>query len=134
MADSDKALTHYLKLDSTLTGYISGRVYPLALPESVVLPAVTYQQISTTAEQAHGTASQLPRHRYQITAWAGTFEGAAQVAARMKTLLDGYQGNWGTSPYLTEIEHCLFADQRDFKDPETGLFQRQQDYFVMYKE
>jgi hypothetical protein len=134
VADSDKALTYYLKQDSTLEGYIAGRIYPIALPESVSLPAIVYQQISTTAAQAHGTASELPRHRYQLTAWAGTFGGAVQVAARMKALLDGYRGTWGTTPYEMDIEHCLFADQRDFKDPETGLFQRQQDYFVQYKE
>lgn len=133
MADSDKALTHYLKSDNTLDGYIDGRIYPVALPESVTLPAVTYQQISTTSTQSHGTASVLPRHRYQITSWAGSFDGAAQVAARVKSLLDGYSGNWGTLTYVTDIQHCLFADQRDFKDPETGLFQRQQDFFVMYR-
>ena len=134
MADSDKALAHYLKLDNTLDGYIAERIYPIALPESVTLPAVTYQVISTTAIQAHGTASELPRHRYQIAAWAGTYAGAAQVADRVKVLLDGYRGSWGTAAYLTDIEHCLFTDQRDFKDPDTGLFQRQQDFFVMYQK
>jgi hypothetical protein len=134
MSNIEKALTYELKNDSGLKSLINERVYPLALPPSVSLPALTYQIVTQKVQQAHGESSFLPRPRVQFTAWGTTFEQVVNVGNALRACVDGFRGVWGTGTYLTEVESVLFADQRDFKDPETGLFYRQQDYHMMWKE
>lgn len=133
MADTiDDALVHRLK-NSTAVKAITTRVYPLALPQSVTLPAIVYQHIDGVAVQAHGQASALPRQRVQLTFWASTYQEVVNLAHVVRLSLDGYRGNWGTGAYLTNIQSCLPAGEpRDFRDPDASLFYRQQDYQIMY--
>ena len=92
------------------------RVYPLQLPQGVVLPACTYSQVSDPPEHTHSGRSSLRRPRFQINCWGETYLAAKTLAAEVIALLDGFSGTMGsTTAYAGFVE-----DGRDNMDPVTG--------------
>jgi hypothetical protein len=68
------------------------RVYPLTLPQSPVYPAVTYQQISSTATHAMGGDDPLRIVRVQVNSWAETYADAQALAAEVAATMSRYRG------------------------------------------
>lgn len=134
-SDIDKALPYYLTHQSGLTSIVSTRIFPMRIPQGETLPAIFFQDISTSFIQAHNEPSFLPRKRYQFTSVGGTVEDAEKASHALKLVLDGlHKTNIGVSPYTTEVEAIIIKDERKTDDPETGLFWCQQDFLVIYKE
>lgn len=82
-------IVQLLAEDAPVVALISTRVYPLALPQGVTLPAVTYQRISGIHEHTLSDPSELTRPRFQFVAHAATFLQARLVANAVKTALNG---------------------------------------------
>lgn len=134
MPDIWKALPYYLENYSALAALVSSRIYPMRLPQTVDLPAITYQDISTAYTQAHNEPSALPRPRFQFTIYAGTVISANAVAEALKAALDGYRGNMGTGAYLTFVEACLLKNEFSNDDPELAIQQKFQDYVIQHRK
>lgn len=134
MANIWEALPHFLLTDVTLNGLIGDKLFSLRIPQSETLPAITYQDISTVATQAHGEPSALPRVRFQFTIHAGSLASAVAICQALKNRLDGYRGIMGTGAYQTEVDAVLFKNQISDDDTETGIVRRLQDYVIQYKE
>jgi len=133
-ANLDKALPYYLKNIGAISALVSDRIRPNRLESGETIPAVVFELISTNPVQTHGDQSFLPRQRYQFTYYGVSYETCKNIGIAFKAALDGYQGNMGTGSFVTEIEACLYKDERSTDDPETGLFWRQQDYLIIWKE
>lgn len=133
--DLDKALPYYVTHHSGVKAVIDVRFYPQRLPQTVTLPAATFQAIGGAGPvPQHGAAGLLPRQRYQVTAF-GQQADLVAVDRALKAALDGYRGTWGTGAYLTEIECCLVVSAPvDDSDPESGLAWRSRDYLIIWKE
>ena len=129
-----KALPHFLESNGGLSALVSTRIYPMRLPQTATLPAITYQDVSLAVTQAHKEKSSLPRPRFQFTISGGTVESVDNVGTALKNAIDGYQGNMGTGSYITEVEACLLKNEFSNDDPETRLYLRYQDYVIQYKE
>lgn len=134
MADIWKALPYFLIADTSLNNLVGSKIFPMRIPQSETLPAITFQDISTVATQAHGEPSVLPRIRFQFTIHSGTIVSIQAVAKALKTRLDGYRGSMGTGTYVTEVTAILFKNELSNDDPITGIMQRLQDYIIQYKE
>lgn len=132
-------MSEYLDFDTALRAYVventgvNGRIYPQKLPERVVLPAATYQRITLTAIQTHGAPPDMLRPRIQFTCWSLEFAEARELAAEIEAALAGFRGTIGPQGNQYRVESSLFADSRDFNDPETGLWYRQLDFHILYK-
>jgi hypothetical protein len=72
---------------SGMGALVSTRIYPVFLPQTPTLPAISFQRISNTGQ--YGT-SDRKQSRWQINCWASTHVGATAVAAAVKAGLEEY--------------------------------------------
>lgn len=125
----EEALYTHLTTHAGLTALVGDRVYPLALPGGVTLPAVTYQRISGPRERSHD-GRRLAHPRYQVTVWAETYLAARAVAEQVRLALDGFVGQLGGTVQAT----ALLEDDRELRDPQTTWVQVPIDFTIWYGE
>ena len=104
--------------NGTVSGLISTRFYPLALPLDVARPAVVYQQTDGANEVTLGGAIISGTINYQLVLHAETYGGIVQLAAACR-LLNGT--TYGT------IDRMTISDGADDYDFETNLYLRVMD-------
>lgn len=103
----------------TVIPSIAGRVYPMLLPQSPTLPAVTYSRVSTTHMYAHEGNVGLAHQRLQFSCWARTHKEAAEVSLVVRQSLEG------------RVVGVGFADNEiDFYEPDTKLYHRALDMII----
>lgn len=109
--------------DTAVAATIGTRLYSSVLPEAVVLPAATFQRISTRFLGGHAPSSGAAM-RYQFTAWAKTYNEAVALAEAMRLALDGWRepgvGVMASYP----------ANQLDLFDPATQRYYTPLDAFI----
>ncbi len=96
MATIEEAVVAKMAATSAITALIGSgtamRLYPLVVPQTVALPAVAYQKISSPKEQAHDGPSNLARSRFQFTCEAETYAGVKAVATAIKNCWNSFRG------------------------------------------
>ncbi|MFA5053508.1 MAG: DUF3168 domain-containing protein [Parcubacteria group bacterium] len=107
----------YSKLSTTagITTLASTRTYPMQLPYNPVLPAITYRDVTLRTEQQFASTA-LKITRWQIDAWAVSYDAATDLADAITTALDGFVGTMGVACDVT------LAGRVDLIDPETKWF------------
>lgn len=110
-----------LKAHAGTAALVGTRVTAFILGEGMTLPAITYQRVSTSPEEAFGTNVGAMRERWQITAWATTASGAQAVADQVISCLNGYAGKLGGASGV----QCTvtFQGMNDLEDAVTGWVQ-----------
>lgn len=86
------AIVARLKATTALTALIGTRIYPDEIPQGKLHPAVFYMTVSDTKDHFLTGMSNLESPNIQITTYADTKDGAADVAEAIKTAINGYQG------------------------------------------
>ena len=120
---------------TSLATLISTRVYPLKLPQTVTLPAITYQRISTPRELTHDQqAGGLAMPRFQFTCWGTTFSSVKGVVKELRNCLNGFSGTFGSGASTVSVGGVLSANEIDSFDPESGLYWTAVDYFIHHQE
>lgn len=111
-----EALVAALKDDTGVAALVGTRIYPVRLPigtsfneSSTDLPALVYQLIT---ERVEAGALRFPR--FQLTAFAMTYESAHAVAEAVRDALDGYES--------ANVRASAFLDARDMSDPELAAY------------
>ncbi|MGE0294967.1 MAG: DUF3168 domain-containing protein [Hyphomonadaceae bacterium] len=108
----------------------SARVYPLVLPQSVNLPAVTYQRISTPRVVTTTLSGPNARVncRMQVDCWAGTFAQAKALSSAVRAAL-----------LSADSFTAIAIDNRDLYEPGDradglSIFRSSADYSCWYLE
>jgi len=104
-----------LTTDSGVSGIVSTRVYPVQLPQTPTLPAISYGRISNT-EQAGTTA--LRETRYQIDCWAASYSGAQSLAMAVKAATE----EWTDTDQTPGVKMTRVISEIDDYEAETELF------------
>jgi len=78
-----------LKADASVSALIADRIDPDILPENPIYPAITYSEIFPGAQYHLSGPSTLSNPQIQIDCWALTRDGAKDLAAKVKTAIDG---------------------------------------------
>ncbi|MBE3590007.1 MAG: DUF3168 domain-containing protein [Firmicutes bacterium] len=111
-----------------LAALVSSRIYPLALPESPTLPAISYQRISRRNERTMGSPVAVQVARFQLDCWAQSYGQAKDVAAQVMAALDGRSGAMGG----TTILDAHVVSELDLYEPDTKLYRVTVDVEVAY--
>jgi hypothetical protein len=82
-------IVNALNNNSAITDLVDGRIYPLYRPQSDPLPALVYQRVSTTPENALQGFSGLDAVRLQFSCYAKTLIEAKELAVLLRAALDG---------------------------------------------
>lgn len=94
---------------------VSTRIYPMLLPQTPTLPALSYQRVSNTGQQG---STDLRETRYQINCWAATHFSAETLAALVKVCFEEFTDE-NQAP---GIKMALVVNEVDDYDPDTKLF------------
>jgi len=109
-----------------LSALIVGRCYPVKLPQTPTLPAVTYQRISSVSTYSQDGDSNLYRARWQFSCWSTGYVEAFEVAQQVKAALNLWKGTFGDPAF---IENMM-----DFYEPETGIYHHVVDATIWWGE
>lgn len=90
----EQALFNRLSTFAGLMALIDTRVFPVRLPQGVILPAATYSRVSgPVIRTMQGGAN--PNPVFQVDCWAETYLAAKSVAGQVRDALDGFTGTLG---------------------------------------
>lgn len=104
-----------------VSALIGTRLYPLVLPQNPTLPAASYQVISGDSAYTIGTqAAQIRKPRFQISAWASSYDTAKSVIRAIRTALDHQTASWSG---VTVLGVVFEGEEIDFYDSETKEYQ-----------
>lgn len=76
-----------LRNDSVVNALVSGRVYPLIVPQDATRPAIAYQRISGARTYSHDMESSA-FVRIQLTCEGTTYSEAVSVASAVRDALE----------------------------------------------
>ena len=102
----------------TLAG---GRVYPIVLPDSVSLPAIVYQRISSVPITSLDGDSGLDSVRIQISVWGNTYKEVKDLSVTVRATLNS-----------SALKITTENDTDDY-EPETKRFRVLTDFVVWQK-
>jgi hypothetical protein len=138
MMGVDDSLYTYLSAYAGLVSLVSKRIYPIVMPLNAVLPAVSYQRISTERTHAFQTDPTLTSATYQISSWAKTdtvrkgYSHTQLVSTQVRLALQNYSGALGSGG-VTVSAVLLIGELSDY-DTSTETYAIHQDFEVWYQE
>lgn len=90
----------YLSAYSGLTSLVDKRIYPLLVPQTAKLPAVSYKRISTVRAQSKDGPSGLVEARFDFACWGKSYADAKSVAEQVRNALSQFVGSDGEANTL----------------------------------
>jgi hypothetical protein len=113
-----------------LTALSGTAVYPIQLPQTVTLPAVTYFLVDTVRNQTHQGDDKLPTRRVQVNVTSLSYGTTKDVA---NLIIDGIKDGTPTLGTLY-ISHARISNERDDFDPLTSRYTRSIDLLLSYED
>jgi len=124
----------FLHLKSYMTDLVGTRIYPLALPQGSTLPAVTYQKVSQVRNRTLGNSGlKIARARFQISCWAASYADVKEMAERVKSVLQDYNGLMGGNGGVWVLDANIIGE-RDIYEPEVDVYHLPIDVMICYEE
>lgn len=105
---------------------LSGRVYPMKLPQNATFPAVRYNRISAVRGYTMNGPDCLPAARFQIDTFDRTWDDVRVTWDKIRKSLDGFSGGI--------IQDIMLDNETDDYDDELQLFRVIGDFVVQYTE
>jgi hypothetical protein len=88
----EPGLLALLNSDSTLSGLLSGRIFPVILPETPTYPSLTYRTISAVPTYDLSGSVIGEKTRIEFTAWSAAFADCKAVHDAIRGILDCFNG------------------------------------------
>ena len=113
----------------------NARIYPRRLPQDPVLEAITFRLISAPRVHAFGSDPGLVESRWQVDAWAETYEQARDLgdAIRGNGVGNAFSRFKGTLD-STVVQDVLLDNEIPTFEDESGSYRNMQDYMIWYEE
>ena len=127
----ETSLFAFVTTDAVVGPLIAGtRMYPGKLPQTPVMPSLTYNRITSTQEyELEGDEVDVRPSRFQIDAWDDGYDGMTILAEAVRTRLSGYIGVMGADV----VQFIEIEDMIDNYETETELWRRIIDFIVWYE-
>lgn len=126
----EEALVAHLASAAGLTALIDGRIYPVQLPQTVALPALTYQRISRTPTQHRSSRrAQHSRGRFQFDVWAPSYAATNGVKSALLDAMAEFRQ--ASAP---RVDVALLKDDRDAFEAEPSRWRSIVDYYIWSTE
>jgi hypothetical protein len=132
--DLRPALRAFLLGDTAIQVIVSGRVFPMVLPQGERRASIVYNRISGDGDHTMDGATGLARPRYQIDCWAADPDQAAALSNLVKSRIDGYRGTMGSGADQVTVQGVFLANEGDGYDADSKLYRDRRDYFINFEE
>lgn len=91
----EEAIRAHLIADAGVAAIAAGRIYPEALPQEPVYPAIVYHRVGTGRSIHMGGADGLADARFQFDCWGRTFAESRQLSEQVRLAFVGFRGSMG---------------------------------------
>lgn len=130
----ENALGYFLLNGASTQPLIALRVFPLQAPQGTSQPTLVYNRITSPREHSMEGSAGFVEALFQIDCLAKTYKAALQLAEAVRLDLDGFRGQAGQSPDVTDIDGVFLDDERDTYNDELQCYCRQLDFTIEYQE
>jgi hypothetical protein len=127
----EPGLVALLNSDSTVSSLCSARIYPLLLPDSPVLPSVTYQTISSVSQYSNDGATGFTINRIQIDVWGSGYLSVKTLSEAIRSVLEDYTGVLSDG---TQVLNIMRANVTDLYENQAYLYRVQTDWLVQFAQ
>lgn len=125
----EKKLVDVLLGDTTVTGLVGTRVFPVVIRDDTALPAITYQRLSGERSYTLSGRSGWATVRVGVSVWAREYAQAREAADAVRNALDAYD-----SDDPTDIQVATVSDGADTYDADIDVFGCSLDIEIKYQE
>lgn len=125
----ESGLQQLLTADPDVFALVGTRVYPLLWPDIPTFPLVTFQLISTVADNVLSGPLSVTTCRVQFDAWAKSYAEVKTLAVAVIAALEGYQG---TLPTGTEMLNVTLDSSFDLYDDPSASYRVSTDLMVTF--
>lgn len=125
----EKAIRSILIADTAVKA-ITTRCYPAKIPQDPTYPLILYYKVPGMRDHHLQGPSGLAHPRFQIEAWATTYDAAKTLANAIRVALDGYAGTQGA----VKIGSILMESERDVYEEAVSCHRVIMDWFVWHSE
>jgi hypothetical protein len=95
VGDIEELLKRVLISDADVSSIVNTKVYPSVIPQDIAVPALTYQKISGQWQIQISGPHNMSQERFQINCWAATYAEVMELADKVRSVLNGYDGMVG---------------------------------------
>lgn len=110
------------------------RVWPVKAAQNPTYPAIVYNRITSPRDHSMEGSSGFVTSLFQIDCLAKSYKAAMQLAEAVRLELDGFRGQMGQAPDVTDIDAIFLDDERDSYNDELDCYCRQLDFTIEYQE
>ena len=112
-----RAVYMLLTANSTLSGLVGTKIYPIRTPQTVSEPFLIYTLAAEPIDTKDGIATQ-ELHDLQITFFSSNYETGQNIKAAVRSALDRKSGTYSSQ----KIQTIVFEDERDSYDNNASLY------------
>lgn len=88
-------LYNHLSNDEKIKKIVGNKIYPVILPQNLVLPAIVYSSVLTNYDSALQGDTGFVRQTIQIVSHAKTYKEARELSRLIKKIIQNLHGNMG---------------------------------------
>lgn len=126
----EHALRSLLADDYDLADLVDDRIYYVQAVQDVEVPYIVFFKVSGAREHSHDGASHLAHPRFQFSVFADTYLEAKEITQAIQSVLQAYTGE----SEGIQIQSCLYINEVDMYESQTGLFHVASDYEIYHSE
>ena len=131
MAYIEEEIRARLNTFAGVSALVSGRIYPIHLPQNPTYPCVVYTRIANEHFNNLDGSAGLSSPFIQVDAWADDPMEARDIGEQIRLALQGYSGSLASGVTIHGIS--LDSDREGF-EYEVGTYRHSADYTVWHSE
>jgi hypothetical protein len=109
MKSPEAVMRNALVTTTVVSSIVSSRIFPLLAPQSAALPFITYRRSGIRRQQTLSGPMGVPQVSVDFDVYAATYEGARDLADKVRQRLDGYGGTFDNA----EVQQVSLENEQD---------------------
>lgn len=109
MKSPEAVMRNALVTTTAVSSIVSSRIFPLLAPQSAALPFITYRRSGIRRQQTLSGPMGVPQVSVDFDVYAATYEGARDLADKVRLSLDGYGGTFDNA----EVKQVSLENEQD---------------------
>lgn len=109
MKSPEAVLRNAIATTQTTSSVVGSKVYPLLAPAATALPFITYRRAGIRRSQTLSGPMGVAQVTIEFDVFAATYEGARDLADRLRMVLDGYGGTFDN----TQVKQVSLENEQD---------------------
>lgn len=124
----EAGLVSLIRANTDLSTIIGNQIYAVMVPQNATYPCLSYHTTSKPPVVAVDRSGQ-EYARIQIDCWGSSYGSVKTLQAKLRALLDGFQG---TCPDGSTVVDCFRDVEADYWESDSKTFRAMCEYVIQY--